>query len=272
MMMTPNSLLISAPAGRIVIHATGDWPAASVQIQIVPSSWKAPASVIQQIDAEWERVARSGITLFDGPMCRLESFHASAGALTLSLSETTYRIFVGTHLYHTELADVHGPSILANSIGVSVLVRTADGWLLLGRRNETVVYYAGRLHPFAGALEPIDESNPFVAARRELHEEAGLIESDMTALRCVALVEDHQLRQAELIMRADTPLSRAQIEGQLDREEHHDLVAIEAAAQPLCAALHNPNLTPVALGGLLTWGRSEWGDSWLQNGVAELRC
>jgi len=271
MMMTPNSQLISAPAGRIAIHATGDWPAASVRIQIVPSSWKAPASVIQQIDAEWERVARSGITLFDGPMCRLESFHATTAALSLELSETTYRIFVGTHLYHADLADVYGPSILANSIGVSVLVRTADGWLLLGRRNETVVYYAGRLHPFAGALEPIDESNPFVAARRELHEEAGLLEPDVTALRCVALVEDHQLRQAELIMRADTRLSRAQIEGQLGREEHHDLVAIEAADRPLRTALGNADLTPVAVGALLAWGRSEWTDSWLGGVLAEIK-
>jgi 8-oxo-dGTP pyrophosphatase MutT (NUDIX family) len=269
--MTPKSLLISAPAGRIVIHAMGDWPAAAVQIQIVPSSWKAPSSVVQQIDAEWDRVARTGITLFDGPMCRLERFHASPAALTLALSETTYRIFVGTHLYHADLADVYGPSILANSIGVSVLVRTADGWLLLGRRNESVVYYAGRLHPFAGALEPSDESNPFVAARRELHEEAGLVESDITALRCVALVEDHQLRQSELIMRADTRLSRTQVETQLGREEHHDLVAIEAADQPLRAALHTPTLTPVALGGLLVWARSEWGDPWLQTAMAELK-
>jgi hypothetical protein len=266
-----NALSIFAPAGQVVIRVTGDWPAESVDIQIVPSSWKAPPSVLEQIDAEWERVARTGVTLFDGPMCRLEKYLATPARFTLSLSETTYRIFVGTHLYHANLADTHGPLILANSLGVSVLVRTADDFLLLGRRNETVVYYASRLHPFAGALEPTDQSNPFVASRRELHEEAGLTDADITSLRCIALVEDRHLHQSELIMRADTRLTRAQVESQAGREEHHNLVAIEAADQRLRELLRNPGLTPVALGGLLVWGRSEWGDQWLESASAEFK-
>jgi 8-oxo-dGTP pyrophosphatase MutT (NUDIX family) len=266
--MTSDAQVISAPAGKVVIRLAGEWPPERLRIQIVPSTWSAPPSVQEQIDSTWEIVARSGIHLFDGPMCRLEVFHATPAELSLSVSETTYRIFVGTNLRHPELADTYGQSVLANSIGVSVLVRTTDGFILLGRRNETVVYWPSRLHPFAGALEPADESNPFVAATRELHEEAGLAESDISDLRCVGMVSDHYLRQPEMILRAQTQLTRQQIESQIGREEHHDLVAFEAADPPIQAALANPALTPVALGGLILWGRSEWGDAWMQNAIA----
>jgi 8-oxo-dGTP pyrophosphatase MutT (NUDIX family) len=268
--MTSDAPVISAPAGKVVIRLAGAWPPERLRIQIVPSTWAVPASVQQQIDFTWDIVARSGINLFDGPMCRLEAFRATPAELSLTISETTYRIFVGTNLRHPELADTYGPSVLANSIGVSVLVRTADGFILLGRRNESVVYWPSRLHPFAGAMEPADESNPFIAAKRELHEEAGLVESDISGLRCVGIVSDHFLRQPEMVLRAQTRLNRSQIESQFGREEHHDVVAIEAGQTAIQSALRNPALTPVALGGLILWGRSEWGEAWMRDATANL--
>jgi 8-oxo-dGTP pyrophosphatase MutT (NUDIX family) len=258
------SIPMSPPAGALRILAAGDWQADQVRVLSVASTWHAPPGVPALIDAAWETSARSGITLFDGPMCRLERFTAAAAELSLQLSETTYRIFVGTHLYHSDLADTYGPQVLANSVGVSVLLRTADGFLLLGRRNESVVYYPGRLHPFAGALEPCDGGNPFVCARRELQEEAGLLEPDLSELRCIGIVEDHQLRQPELILRAQTPLLRAQVDARLAPEEHHELIAIEATDPAIRIALRDPALTPVAAGALFLWGRSEWGDLWLE--------
>jgi len=264
------STRIIPPAGPLMIRAAGNWLADQVRVQSVPSTWKASSDVRERIDAAWETTARSGVMLFDGPMCRLEGFEANPQRLSLQLSRTSYRIFVGTNLNHPTLADVYGPQVLANSVGVSVPLHTADGFLLLGRRNESVVYYPNRLHPFAGALEPRDGGDPFLAARRELQEEAGLLEADLTKIACLGIVEDHQLRQPELILRADTPLIRAQMDARMARDEHHELIAIEAADRPVRAALRDPSLTPVAAGSLLLWGRSQWGEPWLEEMVGEL--
>jgi hypothetical protein len=261
---------ITPAAGPLMIRAAGDWGAHQVRVQHVPSSWQAPPGIQQLIDSAWEAAARSGVMLFDGPMCRIEGFDASASELSLRMSETTYRIFVATNLHHPELADQYGPEVLANSIGVSVLLRTADGFLVMGLRNESVIYYPNRLHPFAGALEPIDGGDPFLAALRELHEEAGVLEPDLSEIRCIGIIEDHRLRQPELILRADTPLTRALMDARMVPEEHHELAAIEAADPAIRAALLNPALTPVAAGALLLWGRSQWGESWLKHALAEL--
>lgn len=265
-----NAARIHPAAGALTIRAMGDWRTDQVRVQMVSSSWDAPPAVRDQIDAAWEDTARSGVLLFDGPMCRLEQFDASPAELSLRLSETTYRIFVGTNLCHSNLADEFGPAVLANPVGVSVPLRTADGFLMLGRRNESVIYFPGRLHPFAGALEPRDGGNPFRGARRELQEEANLLQTDVSELRCLGILEDAQLRQPELVLRADTLLAREELDARMAREEHHELIAIEATDQAIRGALHDPALTPVAAGALLLWGRSQWGDAWFSEALTEL--
>ena len=63
-----------------------------------------------------------------------------------------------------------------SQLGISVALISRDQRLVMGRRNERVAYYPGRIHPFAGALEPADELDIFAAVRRELQEELGLAE------------------------------------------------------------------------------------------------
>ena len=91
-----------------------------------------------------------------------------------------------------------------------------------------------------------------------------MLEADLSEIRCIGIIEDHRLRQPELILRADTPLIRSQMDARLAPEEHHELAAIEATDPSIRAALLNPAITPVAAGALLLWGRSQWGDPWLQ--------
>ena len=51
--------------------------------------------------------------------------------------------------------DNHGSAdCLANPVGVSPALLSADNFLIMGRRNASVAYYPNRIHPFAGALEP----------------------------------------------------------------------------------------------------------------------
>ena len=248
-------------------HA-GNWPEGAVETRWAEAPATAARPPVPEVEAAIERawaeaLARPGVHLFDGPMCRLESSSVGPdGRLRLVLSATSYKTFLGTNLTHPELADRHGPQVLANPVGVSALLESADAdpFLLLGRRNDSVAYYPARVHPFAGALEPRDRSDVFAAVRRELREELSLDPADAADLRCVGLVEDNALRQPELVFLARCRLTRALLESRLDPVEHRGAYAVEANAPAIEAALSDRALTPVAAAALLLWARVRLAD------------
>lgn len=254
-----------APRAMLNFRHTGDWGPGAVLARRASDMRPRIRTVEDLIDQAWSSaLARPGVRLFDGPMCRLESASASSQRLRLNLSRTTYKVFLGTNLSHPELADRYGPAVLANPVGVSPALETADGFLLLGRRNASVAYYPGRVHPFAGALEPKDADDVFAALRRELQEELSLGGDDVTDLRCAGLVEDRMLRQPELIFLARCRLTREAVEAKLDPVEHRGTWSVRAARDAIRAALSEPDLTPVAVASLLLWGRARFGAEWFE--------
>jgi 8-oxo-dGTP pyrophosphatase MutT (NUDIX family) len=247
------------------LHRTGDWGPGDVDVAWVPSGRRILPAVEALIERAWaEAINRPGLHLFDGPMCRMEKWDVSGdGArLRLELSTTSYKVFWGTNLSHPHLAGRHGISVMANPVGVSPALETADGFLLLGRRSATVAYYPDRVHPFAGALEPADGGDLFAAVRRELGEELSLRGGEVGDVRCTGIVEDENLKQPELILRARSALTRAQIESRLDPVEHHGTYPAEAIAISVVRAIADPLLTPVAVASLLLWGRHRFGQAW----------
>jgi hypothetical protein len=238
------------------ICAQGDWPPGAVRATWAASTRRIVPEVERQIDAAWSAAAaRLGNQLFDGPMCRLERWNASPQSLDLTLAPTSYRPFLGTNLFNAYLADEFGPDVLANPVGLSTILQTTDGWLLLGRRNDSVAYYPNRVHPFAGALEPADPLDVFSEVRRELDEELSLTSPDLAALTCIGLAQDNALRQPELIFQAITRRSRAELESTLDPHEHHAVCAIALTAAAIEAALADTMLTPVAAASLTLWAK-----------------
>jgi len=256
----------------LTIEAAGNWAASQVCAIVHPDSRPRIDAVERLIDQSWSAALQQrGIQLFDGPMCRLESHAATTGSLELFLSSTSYRIFFGTNMRHPELADRYGPPILANPLGVSCLLETADDWILLGRRNDSVAYYPGRVHPFAGALEPADEGDVFAAARRELHEELALKDSHLKQIRCLALVRDNLLRQPELIFTVRTNRTLRQLERLMDHTEHREGYPLAASLPVIESAMSLSHLlTPVAIGSLWLWGRQRFGQSWFDRHAAAI--
>jgi hypothetical protein len=249
----------------LTFHAIGDWEPGQVTTTWTASTRRIVPEIEQLIDQAWEAtLRRPGVKLFDGPMCRMESWESSPQLLRIVLSETSYKPFLGTNLAHPELADRFGRDVMANPVGVSPALHTADEFLLLGRRNASVAYYPNRTHPFAGALEPRDRGDVFAAVERELAEELSLRDSDIAEIRCTGIAEDVALRQPELIFRVRTTLTRSQIESQVHTEEHGDSIAIHARPEHVLQVLDHPALTPVAIASLLLWGRVRFGLSWFQ--------
>ena len=241
------------------ILARGNWPAGAVRVEWIDSTRPSIPEVERAIERAWSdataATARpSSMLLFDGPMCRLESFDARPDALRLVLSRTSYKAFFGTNMSNPALADRYGAGALANPVGLSTALVSSDGCFLLGRRNASVAYYPNRLHPFAGALEPRDDVDVFEGIRRELREELSLSSDEVMDLRCIGLVQDDTLRQPEIIFSARAARTRHQMESSVDPKEHLDLWSVHATPDALSAAITEPqHFTPVALATIELW-------------------
>lgn len=245
------------------IRELGSWSPGQVRVEWVPGSRPIIDSVERLIDDAWSAARRrAGVMLFDGPMCRLESCRAAPGSLHLALSRTSYRTFLGTNMAHPELADVHGPGILANPVGLSAALVTRCGRLMLGRRGGSVAYYPNRIHPFAGALEPHDELDVFAEMQRELREELSLSPADLAEMRCIGLVEDASLRQPELVFEVCSTLPYDMLGRALDSAEHQAAVALPLTPQGLREAIEDPACTPVAAATIALLGRRRLGEQW----------
>lgn len=246
-------------------HSVGDWRPDQVRVRWVESARRVVPEVERMIEEAWQAaLKRPGVNLFDGPMCRMEGWEASPDLFSLALSVTSYKPFLGTNLAHPELAERYGREVMANPVGVSPALHTADDFLLLGRRNSSLAYYPNRTHPFAGALEPKDGGDLFAAVRRELSEELSFSDRDIAEIRCTGIAEDRALRQPELLFRVRSTLTRRQIEAQVHADEHGDSVAVPATPDAVAKVVLQPELTPVAVASLLLWGRVTFGPNWFQ--------
>jgi len=252
------------------IRLIGDWSAGQVDCRWTASTFRSPPEVLRLIEQAWRNAARRGVQLFDGPMCRLEEVRSEGDRLHILLSRTSYRLFLGTNLHNAELADRHGPSVLANPVGLSCALVSADGRLMLGQRNDRVAYYPSRIHPFAGAMEGIDGPDVFAEVRRELAEELSLADDQVSAVRCISLVEDAALRQPEFIFLTQCSLSCDVIAQKLDATEHRSTVALAQNAGGVAHFLQDKRLTPVAVGMILLWGRTVFGDAWFSAALSVL--
>jgi 8-oxo-dGTP pyrophosphatase MutT (NUDIX family) len=237
---------------RIIAHG----PFAGVACGWVGSSRLIVPEVEAVIETAWQQIlGRPGVTLFDGPVCRLESITVQNTIATITISQTSYKVIVGTHFANPGLADIYGPDVLANPLGVSTALLTGDGFIMLGVRNHTVAYYPGRVHPFAGSVEVCAEVDLHQNARRELFEELALSANDLIEVICLGFAEDTTLRHPEALFLARTPLSRAQIESQTDKAEHTHAWHIRCDAPGIARALSDTQLTPIAKAALFLSGR-----------------
>jgi hypothetical protein len=247
---------------KLRIQATGFWKPSEVVTRWVENQRPAQPEVEQAIQEAWDKaLEKDGLQLFDGPMCRLERLVAGK-TLELDLSPTSYRNFWGTNLNNAWLGERFGASAMANPVGMSCALESTDGFLMLGQRNDSVAYYPSRVHPFAGTLEPSQPIDVFKQMRRELDEELGFTDSDISQMACVGVVEDVSIGQPELVFGVKSRPTRQEIEQMLVPLEHKGILAVHSSPKGLEDALKNPALTPVAQGMILLWGRHKYGVAW----------
>ena len=242
-----------------------------VAVRLVDSTRRIVPEVERQIDEAWHRtLARPGVNLFDGPVCRFESAVIDGDTLRFDVSRTSYRICVGTNFVNPHLADEFGPDVMAQSMGVSTGLLTADGFWMMGRRNASVAYYPGRVHPFAGSIEMAEHIDLFDNAERELREELHLPAEAIVGTTWAGLVEDTRLRHPESIFFARTTRSRDEVAAGVDAAEHDGVWSVANQPDAVAEAMQSDELTPVARAVLLLGGRHFFGDDWSHGQAARI--
>jgi len=274
------------------VLAFGRFPRDHFRVEYADVARPTTDTIEQAIALEWDRrkaeADLSGRLLFNGDLFRYLDHkiiaaivapggpHAGTGAVGLNLyvGPTCYRDFVGTNLYnHHRLAEF-GWERFSNPIGTTATIATVDGRIIYGRRSDRVAYHPGHVHTFGGALEPADRMadgriDAFDSVMRELHEELALKPQEIRDLFAVGIVRDTEIRQPELLFEARVTLtSRELIERWPSAEsadEHESLVSMEDAPGAIAPFIReNQPIAPVAVGGLLLWGRSRWGEDWYE--------
>ncbi|CAN5372953.1 hypothetical protein BH10PLA1_BH10PLA1_04340 [soil metagenome] len=248
------------------VLATGNW---SID-QIHARQGGAPRRIVPEVEAiinaAWAKLSqRPGIKLFDGRMMRLASFNATPDRLELVLSETSYKAFAGTHMARPDLAGRYGRDVVADPLGLSTIVVTSDDYLVMGWRKKSLAFYGGRVHPFAGAMEPNDDG-PIQAAYRELLEELSLDHTAAGEIRAIGMVEEHRLQMRELICISRSPKTRKELVATLDDEEHHAACSVRGTIDEIDRAFTTEKvLTPVGRAAILLLGRLRFGQAWFES-------
>ena len=89
----------------------------------------------------WQRdIEQTGKTtyLFNGNLCRLNTWHIENAALTFHLGKTTYKALLYSNKYHRDLVKQFGDAGLSKALGISLILATNDDRLILIKRSEHV--------------------------------------------------------------------------------------------------------------------------------------
>jgi len=237
-----------------------------------PSNKKVDAIIEQTWQEHTEGKYRSDTKeLYDGNLCRLLQCSA-ADKLSIALGPVGFKEFLGTNLTNASLRYEHGMDILADALGVSAAVRTADGFLLMGMRSESVAFHSGRLHPIGGVVEPdtslSQPADPFTAMILELEEETALQRDMISEIVCMGLVRDKRIVQPELIFDVSISIEATELRrisnDALGKKEHSHLELISDHPARITAFIRTnfEKLTAVAIATLLLHGLRHWGCGW----------
>ncbi|MDP9314407.1 MAG: NUDIX hydrolase [Chloroflexota bacterium] len=195
--------------------------------------------------------------------------------LHLELSGTDYREFVGTRT--PDLYDPRDRAQLANPLGTSAVVITADHKILCGRRPINANINPGRYFLLGGFMTPADLASPdglFGGIVREIHEETGIAPGAHQQTYCTGLVYDTQILHPELCFSThvtetfDTICTYQSQDREVIKLESIDNDPHSVAGWLM--QLHGRQLVGTAEACLLLHGRLAFGEAWFDTTLSAL--
>ncbi len=235
---------------------TGGFSPSMVIVQWEESLPPLAGELQTAVDAAWEGLNPN--PHFNGRIARLEEWRIRDGALHLWLRPVEYKHLLYSNAHTGEIIRHYGEHQLARALGISAVVVSAEGQILLMERSDRVGEFPGCYDLFGGHIDPPAQGeipDPFASMEKELDEELALLPGT-ASLSLFGLLLTREARKPELLFIArcgmeSEAMMRAAL-GARDRYEYRRLLAIPADAESVRGFLqhHRTKLSPSAFGGL----------------------
>ena len=232
-------------------------------------------SIQAWIDAFWEQklatAREQNIPLFDAPLFRFVEVEATAeGTLHLVLGGTGYKEYVTTRVL--EFSQGRKREELGNALSVCSVVETSDGYILLDKRQGVDVY-VGRYHVIGGFFERDRDStvfkqpDPFGAIQREIHEETGILQSDIREQFCLGMLYDTATPHAEMCFLTCLTIPLAEVQNRVPEEDEikqlETLFVTKDSLRDFLLKNHG-NISATGEPNLLMYGGVRFGEKWFE--------
>lgn len=203
----------------------GAFDESEIIVTISDSRKQSNDELDQKIEENWQRVLTKNPSAFPGSMYRVNSWKLEGGKIIFDLGQTNYKEYVATR----NLASLrqYGYEALSNPIGVSTILITSDGKLIIVKRSSGDG--TGSIDAIGGAVDTKEdlingEVDFFHAAKRELAEELNFetvenLEPYLSHTVCLGLVYEYAgLCHPQLVFAAETNLPSEEIKQRISDE------------------------------------------------------
>ncbi|HEY4036922.1 MAG TPA: NUDIX hydrolase [Ktedonobacteraceae bacterium] len=231
------------------------------------------------MDTFWQQklvqAKAQGIRLFDAPLFRFVEASVQDATLHIIVGDTSYKEYVTTRV--PEFAASRARHELGNALSICSVVETSDDYILLDLRQGVDVY-VGRYHVIGGFFERnLDtaagstQPDPFAAMRREIREETGIQNTDISEQYSLGVVYDLATPHAEIcfLTRLHIPLSEVQIR-QPEDDEIKQLHPLQVTPESLRTFIlrHHGHISATGEPNLLLYGAWKFGTPWYKEVMA----
>ena len=230
-------------------------------INWAPEERALPSALASAIERHWNQevvTASNAASIFNGELCRLSHWKVEGSALTLGLGITDYKELLHSNRYAQRISREFDSQYLSRALGVSAVVTSRDGYVILIERSDAVGECPGMWDVLGGHIHPEEHQvagtpDPFLSIQHELFEEAKLRLTDLDSLICIGLIETRKTRKPELIFDVQCHLSAKRIV-QLGSEENSSEIAkfisISHDSIDSFLKINQVQVSPSALGAL----------------------
>lgn len=264
-MTSPNPVPESDfPRDIVSVLWTGRLSCSQLAVHWISHSPPKPEALRKAEHAFWRQKLKENraVRLFNGALAELKDFRFQNGRLFLTLAPTDYRAFLYSNFHRRVVAERFGRNFVNQGLGISALVRTRDGQIVLMKRSAEVGEYPNRLDVFGGHIDPgvhVREGrpDPCLAIREELREELNVHPAEMSRPVVRGLIRNTETTKPELIFSVSVSLNQEELSARArtaqDRFELTELLYIPDQKEALRTFLrrHFRDFSPSGFGSLL---------------------
>ena len=254
------------------ILASGKFGEGDISARLSLNTTK-PKELIEETESIWEetnskRVSEGKTPLKAEPQLSLKGVNVVDGKLNIELASSSYKdhIAMQNKDLRARYAE-YAPRVL----GTNVLVKTADGQLIVAQRGLDAATKPGALSVpggqpnFSTDLRGEDNWDPFATVKRELTEEAGIETNELTDIKASGIIYNKAANNPSMIFFAETNLSADQIRSRAtDREIN--IKFIPDTKEDIEHAILWWAFSPSKSGAsaLALYGREKFGEEWFR--------